>query len=544
MGLLTKVLSKLIRPETERPKRRPVQDHLQDQLQDPLSQPRQDTAPPRPTAPQRTEGSTLAKGLKKSGGKSWNKKSNYAGILDDLRGLDSDEITDAERIERASAVRGRVQEWAEKHGLEGKRGKAMKGLWAQLDSYKKDAKAGWDPLARQALDDPSNPTQEGLAALGKRSRQLKDEVTRLEEKRKQSAHLDDQGPYQRANSGARATGMLRREIDDDLVGMEKSYLQGKVNKEGLTGGKLTSVLGSGGIGTAYNATFGDKDLVFKEETPVGDALLSGGVTNEIGSMRAVASKEVDDLLGTDVLTGTELAEAGGKYGIAMEKAVGTPTRQKEDVSDITDKSLFEGHYVSPNKNETFLDTGVDYSDPVVQKGLVDLQINDVISGQLDRHAGNYVVEQNENGQATGVRGFDNDLSFPSQMGDWQTRIQETKKSGRKFGNAVDFPPLMTEQQASMVEGLDPKVLQERLSKHLPGDEVSSAVQRLGALKQHIAGLRDNDGIIKGYDQDSYQRLRNAGEQKSYVGRDSLQQDNMKVLAEKLQRARNPEKRDD
>ncbi|MDO4731924.1 MAG: hypothetical protein Q4B50_00205 [Bacillota bacterium] len=80
-------------------------------------------------------------------------------------------------------------------------------------------------------------------------------------------------------------------------------------------------------------------------------------------------------------------------GVFMEKAVG------EDLSQVSSAdNLFEA-------GEAELDN------PAAFKSIADLQILDLICGNVDRHPGNMFYQFNEEGKLIGVQGIDNDCSF-------------------------------------------------------------------------------------------------------------------------------------
>jgi len=56
-------------------------------------------------------------------------------------------------------------------------------------------------------------------------------------------------------------------------------------------------------------------------------------------------------------------------------------------------------------------------DPVLQRCLNKLQVLDAIAGQLDRHAGNFYIQTDPQGQVTGVTGIDLDMAFGQDMSD-------------------------------------------------------------------------------------------------------------------------------
>lgn len=112
--------------------------------------------------------------------------------------------------------------------------------------------------------------------------------------------------------------------------------------------------------------------------------------------RAVASSQVDQMIGLNTLAEERFGvDAQGKnIGISIEvDGVQIESRWTPDAGGEKKTCALE----------------VDYRDPRIQKGLSDLEVSDYITGQIDRHTGNIVVDP-----ATGrVKGIDNDLAFPA-----------------------------------------------------------------------------------------------------------------------------------
>ena len=195
--------------------------------------------------------------------------------------------------------------------------------------------------------------------------------------------------------------------------------------------------------------------------------------------RAVASTTVDNFLQTGVI-------AEEKFGVDSN---GHPI----GISIQGDGAGVTGSYQGKNSI-----LKIDYSDPRIQKGLSDLEVNDYITGQIDRHCGNIFIDPNT-GKVTGI---DNDLAFPE--GDRELAInQEAAKS------VPGLPHTMHKETADRISKLDPEELRKQL-QNMPCPEgvspmseasINGAVERLKALQQGIKEGKIN--VVEKFDKNTY-----------------------------------------
>jgi hypothetical protein len=137
--------------------------------------------------------------------------------------------------------------------------------------------------------------------------------------------------------------------------------------------------------------------------------------------RSVLSSDIDKTLGFNVLANETYRTHKGKGGSESEAVEGesltsnhfTPISKKQYKKEVTEdgedpngykvqKGLFRNKYaklgqVSFNRH--------DYMHPNIQKGLSNIQLEDAITGQRDRHGGNIKI----NDQNHEVKAYDNDL---------------------------------------------------------------------------------------------------------------------------------------
>lgn len=498
----------------------------------------QGEAPPTPKGP----GALAAKGLKKAGGKG-KSGSGYKAIRKQLEALDTMEGSDAEKQYAAEVAKRDIKQWREKHNGRGERGtkrdKAMKRALGTVDDIRTTNIVGDDPALRAAFEGATPDLETLTAAYGRAGhhRQLQHHHRSRRNEAEKRGDADDQ---QRHQAAMKQSDFMFNDLKLKTPDMEERYLKDQVSQHGKLGGQSLGAIGSGAAGTAHRARFGEEELIFKAQEDLPQVMNAAGTTAEIGAQRSVASSRVNDLLGTSVIGKTELAEMDGMYGTVMPNAEGASVRQAMSPADLgIERSQVPENAVQAGGGKIFADTGFDFSDPKLQEGLLDLQLNDILSAQVDRHAGNYHVSRGEDGAVDGVHGFDLDASFGSDMVDWSERMQDKGGFGEDtFANAVDFPPLVSERQAQMIETLDLMALHGTLADLLPEEEISAAVQRAIELKDHVALLRQEGHVVDGFNQETFGKLVQAGGKKSYVARDHLSTETMKATMEAIEELRN------
>ncbi|MCR5414770.1 MAG: hypothetical protein K6F50_08640 [Kiritimatiellae bacterium] len=132
-----------------------------------------------------------------------------------------------------------------------------------------------------------------------------------------------------------------------------------------------------------------------------------------------ASKKIAELLGTPgIVVGAKVGCLHGLFGVFMEVAPGNSMGDMKPggrgyglQSKNSVRSLTNGQFATLAGN--FLKAGSD------------LEWNDWLSGQVDRHWGNYFLKIDVN-QNVSVKGIDNDLSFPS----WRLGMTRFRLTGR------------------------------------------------------------------------------------------------------------------
>ncbi len=134
---------------------------------------------------------------------------------------------------------------------------------------------------------------------------------------------------------------------------------------------------------------------------------------------------------------------------------------------------------------------VNFNDPVLQNELLDAQVLDFLTGQLDRHANNFIYSQ-DNSKNWHVQLIDNDLSFPKKF---------TSVKGLDCRELVGtpvlkaLPPILSKKTALCIEQLNKdNVTRVLLASGLSTQEIDATKSRLVDLKNHVASLRRNNNV--------------------------------------------------
>jgi hypothetical protein len=266
-----------------------------------------------------------------------------------------------------------------------------------------------------------------------------------------------------------------------------------INEDTIVGvfrqANLTEIrpLGSGTFNQVYLATIstpdGDGEGVFKPlklneaDSNVGETMFGINHDDPKYGLRNLGAVAIDERLGFNVLTKTEFAmlKPPGSdpadppvLGMVMETALGKPgNKQAAENSAI-------------------------YDNPEVRRQLTMLQLVDNIIGQVDRHRGNYFIYEDPTTGAIQVKGIDNDQCFgkllrnPDELfgraGEFETRFPDFKL----YNNAATMPQIIDEDMRDSINALTPENIRALLRGKVDDEEIAATIDRLTALKAHIA----------------------------------------------------------
>jgi hypothetical protein len=140
------------------------------------------------------------------------------------------------------------------------------------------------------------------------------------------------------------------------------------------------------------------------------------------------------------------------------------------------------------------------SDPVLQQAFNKLQLMDVICGQLDRHQGNFRVQTDDSGKASGVTGIDLDMSFGSDM-----RTTDDMK-----GNAPNYaglPELIDAEFGERILQVTANDIRAVLAGLLSPAEISATLDRFRHVQESVAQLKAGGQLVHTWGESTAMRQR-------------------------------------
>lgn len=388
----------------------------------------------------------------------------YKDILSQKQGKIKEHILSAEQLNASSVVLNFLF-------------KSMPRDMRALDS---DVDTMRDQLGRvvdAALQAGKTETDNSMLRLPAKARQLEKAVGSL-------VSFRDQGQYYLASKLLGDTkllfGVVRRMAHYAQI-RSKSNLSSE-NEMGKA-----KRLGGGQVSKVYEVNYDPNKQtsiqhgVFKQESfsySPGDspaAFESGIDVNapEFGA-RSVATSEVDKLLGLGMTPQTQFGTHDGEGGTVQDWAKGNSPQQLDSEGSVKYREF-------------------DYSDPEVQRQLATLQLFDAITGQVDRHPGNYYIYQGPEG--TQVTAIDNDLSFGVNKGVeklWDTNWNRPLANDQSKG----VPLFVDESIAEQILKTSANDFKNTIVNLLTPGEVAKAMQRFAQVKSELKKKKANTTRIK------------------------------------------------
>lgn len=254
--------------------------------------------------------------------------------------------------------------------------------------------------------------------------------------------------------------------------------------------KFKGELGDSGSKIGYFKAAADNELSYAAER--------SGIDGQNMSARAVASSRLDQALGTDVLSREHFATHGGKVGSVSAQGRG------QELTTYINHDQGGGAFGRGKR----LQQG-DYRNANFQRGMSNLQTLDYLTGQVDRHGRNIMVDAEGN-----VTGIDNDLSFGTD----NAFLTDPESAGHQTG----LPAVMDRALAERImEMNDEEFLSAIQGKEGDLQELSpesqrAAMDRLYVLRLHIMDLEEGGGLVDTWGDESFERGMAGGE--SYLSR--------------------------
>lgn len=274
-------------------------------------------------------------------------------------------------------------------------------------------------------------------------------------------------------------------------------------------------LGAGAVNEVSEATFqpegGDafqgvyKQEIHPERRSDPEQLLNIPEEDRNYAARNVAMSRLNELLHLSVIPKTDFTIYDGYLGTVMEKVSNGKHVSSMVASELTDQDrqtaagytvdLFENDESQRRqalKNEKFvLDQqgnvthrkkrfreDVDWNDPVFAREMANLQLMDVLTQQSDRHQDNYMLERDDDGNITGVKGIDNDFAF--SRGEGANSIAPNRQY-----NLHGVPDKLDEAVARRVLEVTPQQVRATIEGILAAEEVTATVERFRAIQDYV-----------------------------------------------------------
>jgi hypothetical protein len=147
---------------------------------------------------------------------------------------------------------------------------------------------------------------------------------------------------------------------------------------------------------------------------------------------------------------------------------------------------------------------IDFKNPYLQQKMSEAHLLDFLTGQVDRHAGNFIYSKKQENKWHPYL-IDNDLSFPAKLDSLDLKIL--------VGSPIlkQLPRLVEGETAKKILALKQENLEVTLKENgLSDEEVASTIKRLDALKTHLNKLLNNqyeDGrVVEEWNDATYEKL--------------------------------------
>ncbi|MBC05444.1 MAG: hypothetical protein CMO10_04030 [Thalassospira sp.] len=311
-----------------------------------------------------------------------------------------------------------------------------------------------------------------------------------------------------------------------------------LNDNNIDPSGVNEEFGKGAMNTVAKLTYNDGETrIFKALSTVPE--VEEGLASSVHARfelprfaaRNLAASAIDQALGLNVLCKVEVGTHNGQVGLMMEEATGVHAMktEKQEVDDedwnrlLGQKALMEADdwkMILESQGFTFDENGnvalnendkpfvvkklsnnvIDAFDAPMtnnqqadlQRQLCDLQLLDCIAGQLDRHAGNYMVSLKDDGVK--LVGIDNDAAFghnsDALLGARSLRRQHSRGE----------PVLLDKQTFDTLSGIDfNRDIAPGLGGRLDAQQIDATRARFETVLERIGNL-DPDFIVEDWAQ--------------------------------------------
>ena len=247
--------------------------------------------------------------------------------------------------------------------------------------------------------------------------------------------------------------------------------------------------GRGGFNTVYEVEHDDgKRRIFKPLSPP-DLTRKKWVESGWTAFRTGIDL-YDPEIAVRNLSTCRLAEELG-FDVVVQTELGLHT-----LPNATQPQLGLVMEVAPGNAARTIPSGVEvFKNPDVRREITKLQLLDCLTAQGDRHGGNYFIDVRPDGSVR-VAGIDNDQCLGTKIHDPAVVRRGLRNQPDRGFRGCGLPPVIDTDMARALEDLIPDRVDYLIGDKVGRKEVHATLQRLSAIKDHIAHLRQEGRIIK------------------------------------------------
>jgi hypothetical protein len=196
--------------------------------------------------------------------------------------------------------------------------------------------------------------------------------------------------------------------------------------------------------------------------------------------REVGALALDRAMGLGMVPHTEFATHGGYFGTVQEFVQGkTPAQIQEEDPELWARIQ---------------------SDPRFQSQRADLQAFDYITGNMDRHGNNMMIQTGEGGDFQKIHAIDNGISFAPKT---DLPVDGTHIHG--------LPEKYNRDTVAKIEALTPEIMRRQLEGLLSPEEIDAAIERRNALLTDVKA-KGEDAFVDDWTAEVARRTAAAGAQ--------------------------------
>jgi len=277
-----------------------------------------------------------------------------------------------------------------------------------------------------------------------------------------------------------------QEVSADTEGAKEFAL-----KKNDTGALLET--GRGGNWEDYNWEFyGPETLLSSDEAMERDSTLSSAKRREELDPERIALLEKDAAI-ANALRGSDPSKAATVGERLSDLKLGTKIVKQR--TDFGEKTLANARRDRDSRNRYSGET-LDMSDANLQREMNELFLLDTLTGHMDRHEGNYLLDKREDG-SLGVKAIDNDLTFGEDLSYF----------GQHTGHYGGLPQKMQidAKMAANIEGMKKETLETALGHLLRKEEIDALWQKFQMLNAYIGDMRKQNLVVDKWDESTARR---------------------------------------